>query len=494
MPDRHMIEAELCKRDLSIYTKKMWPLVEPGHPYLHNWHIDLIAEHLMAAAEFQLRKIIINIPFRSMKSVLCGVAWPTWVWTKYPERRFMFSSNVDTISTRDALRSRRVIESEWYQKRWGHMFNMAGDQNQKTRYENNQTGYRIASSVGASIIGEGADYLVLDDPHKTEGSESSDIRKDKITWFKEEFQTRRNNPEKSATIIVMQRVAEDDISGHLLAEGWADAHVCIPMRYESKRKIFVPPLIADPRTVEGELMWLERFPEPIVQEFEKLLGPFGTAGQLQQRPFTSEGLIFQPEKIKIVDVLPSGLRAARGWDLAATEAAAGRTPDWTAGGKIGVDAEGRYFIMGMVRLQGSAGTVEKAITNTASQDGNNTQISIPQDPGQAGKAQALYYTKQLAGYNVHTSPESGDKITRAEPFACQVEAGNVYMLRGEWNTPLLDEMRAFPKGNNDDQVDALSRAFAAVVGNAPEGMSIMQFMREQYGVKMAELAPKQVAA
>jgi predicted phage terminase large subunit-like protein len=152
--------------------------------------------------------------------------------------------------------------------------------------------------------------------------------------------------------------------------------------------------------------------------------------------------------------------------LAATrESATSADPDYTAGGKLGRLQDGRYVIADMVRMRAGPDERDKAMKNTASRDGTRVRISIPQDPGQAGKTQALHMTRMLAGYPVHTSPESGDKVTRAEPLAAQVNVGNVLMLRGAWNDELIAEMRLFPNGAHDDQIDGLSRASEALMGS-----------------------------
>jgi predicted phage terminase large subunit-like protein len=137
--------------------------------------------------------------------------------------------------------------------------------------------------------------------------------------------------------------------------------------------------------------------------------------------------------------------------------------DWTAGAKIGKMPDGRFIIADMVRVREGPDQRDAMMLNTARRDGAAVKISIPQDPGQAGKTQVAYLTRALSGFRVMTSPESGDKITRAEPFAAQVNVGNVLMLRGAWNDALIDEMRMFPNGAHDDQVDAMSRAFSHLI-------------------------------
>jgi predicted phage terminase large subunit-like protein len=183
--------------------------------------------------------------------------------------------------------------------------------------------------------------------------------------------------------------------------------------------------------------------------------PYSFSGQYQQRPTPLEGGIFKPDKLAPIDVADDVLFWVRAWDLAATQ----DDGDWTVGGLMGKRKNGGAVIGDIVRLQGRPDEVEAAIVATAQRDGKKVKVSLPQDPGQAGKMQIAYLTKSLMGFTVVSSPETGDKVTRAEPFASQVNVGNVSMVRAEWNGPLVSEMRNFPFAKHDDQVDALSRGF-----------------------------------
>jgi predicted phage terminase large subunit-like protein len=190
---------------------------------------------------------------------------------------------------------------------------------------------------------------------------------------------------------------------------------------------------------------------------------YATAGQLQQRPAPRGGGLFKREWFKVERAAPAGTRWVRAWDLAGTDKA---TAPFTAGVKMGKTPDGRYCIADVCRIQGTPHETERLIVATASQDGREVKGSLPQDPGQAGKAQVQYLVKQLAGYAYTFSPESGDKETRAEPLASQAQAGNVFLLEGEWNTAFLDEVTTFPRGKFKDQVDAASRAFAELVSGS----------------------------
>jgi predicted phage terminase large subunit-like protein len=293
--------------------------------------------------------------------------------------------------------------------------------------------------------------------------------------------TRINNPKMGHKIIVMQRVHEQDLSGHVLEKGGYE-HLMIPMRFEEKRCVVTCLGIRDPRSTEDELAWPERYDAEATELLEQALGPYGVAGQFQQTPTPRSGTLFDPSKIKIVDALPAGLRFVRGWDFAATEEKVGTDPAWTAGfklGKIGTGPSARYVIADVTRGRWGPSDLETTLKNTADLDGKAVEVSMPQDPGQAGKVQAANYIALLSGYKVEATPETGSKLTRAEPFAAQVNAGNVSMLRGPWNTELVNELKSFPSGKYKDQVDAGSRAFGKLIDIPSGAANILEWARQQ---------------
>ncbi|MDP9630070.1 UNVERIFIED_ORG: putative phage terminase large subunit-like protein [Ensifer adhaerens] len=191
-------------------------------------------------------------------------------------------------------------------------------------------------------------------------------------------------------------------------------------------------------------------------ERERLLG-----GNWKIRP--AAGLLFRRGWCEVVDAIPAGARWMRGWDLGATPKTESNDPDWTAGTKIGKLPDGRYIVAHHCRDRLSPSGVERLIKNTAEADGKDVQVSLPQDPGQAGKSQVTNLTKMLAGFTVRATPESGDKITRFSPFSAQVEAGNVLVLRGPWNEAWFSSLEGFPEAAHDDDADSTSRAFNALL-------------------------------
>lgn len=198
----------------------------------------------------------------------------------------------------------------------------------------------------------------------------------------------------------------------------------------------------------------------IYAEYE-LSGALRDWGSLyQQNPTSAEGSLFKTEKIGAEAVPRAGaIKIARAWDLAATADMGTRDPDYTVGVKMARYPDGTIAVLHVQRFRGGPEAVTRAIRNVAAMDGKGVVIGLPQDPGQAGKMQVLHLTSMLAGYIVESSPETGDKATRAAPFASQVNVGNVMLIAGGWNKDYLDELASFPGTRHDDQVDASSRAF-----------------------------------
>lgn len=308
------------------------------------------------------------------------------------------------------------------------------------------------------LTGGRGDRVIIDDPHSVDGAESEAERASTIRTFRESVPTRLNNPEKSAIIVIMQRLHEQDVSGTILALGLGYEHLMLPMEYEPERRCATSIGFKDPRSHEGELLFPERFPREVVERDKVPMGSYAVAGQFQQRPSPRSGGMFQRSDFEIVDALPASVRRrVRAWDFAASKAKPGKQPDWTVGLKMAL-AGGVFYVEDVVRGRWSASEVERTLKNTASQDGIEVAVRMPQDPGAAGKADSETKIKLLAGYASIVKPISGDKATRARPASAQAEAGNVKLLRGPWNEAFLDEVCAFPNAMFDDQVDAFADA------------------------------------
>jgi predicted phage terminase large subunit-like protein len=450
------LERELCSRSLGAFIRRAWSVLEPGQKYTHGWHMDAIAEHLEAVTAGQIKRLLINIPPGTMKSMSTGVFWPAWEWGPkgMAYTRFIGASHEESLAVRDSVKMRRLVQSEWFQTLWPTP--LVGDQNQKTYFENDKTGWRQSCPV-KSMTGKRGDRVLWDDPHSVEDAHSPAQLETANRIFRETLPTRLNNPDASAIIIVMQRLNKKDVSGEIIEHGYGYEHLCLSMEYEGPRKATSIGFV-DPRTEQGDLLFPERFPRHVVDRDKKVMGEYAVAGQFQQRPSPAAGGLIKPDMIGILDGPPPGhIEWCRGWDLGAS-----LKGDYTAGVKMGRLADGRYLIADVVRGKWESHERDVILKNTADADGRLKQ-SIPQDPGQAGKSQVVAFAKLLAGHVLHFSTETGDKVTRSDPLASQINAGNVVMYRAPWNQAFTDELRLFPNGSYDDQVDGASRAFNNVM-------------------------------
>lgn len=442
------------------FIREAWHVVLPDVPYVHGWHIDLLAEHLEAItfgrmiADGYENRFLANVPPGTMKSLLVSVFWPAFEMGPGGKAHFQYvvtAFREDNL-VRDQNRFRKLVKSDWFQQRWP----MTIVKDSEEWFENSRGGWRTITPFG-SLTGGRGDRLIVDDPHSIDTAES-DLERNRATMrFRESATTRMNDPITSAIVVIMQRLHERDVSGIISEYKMPYIHVMLPMRFEVSRAC-VTPYGKDPRRKEGELLFPERFPKNVVDRDEGAMGAYAVAGQMQQRPSPRGGLLFQRSWFKVVDAAPGHCRWVRGWDLAASEE---KTSAFSAGCLIGHDMKQRhYYIKDVVRER--VPNPETIIVNTATQDGHDVEIDIPQDPGQAGKIQARSIVGALAGYRAFYSPESGDKISRADPLAAQAKAGNVFLVKGPWNTAFLDEVASFPTGFKD-QIDAASRAFSRFI-------------------------------
>lgn len=457
--DEDILQTELMARSMSEFIKGAWHVVEPATPYIHGWHVDAICEHLEAVSRGEIKNLIINIPPRHAKSTIVSVMWPAWEWIAHPHIRWLFSSYSEHLSKRDNLKCRRLILSKWYQSRWGHIYKIVKDQNQKIRFENDKTGYRVATSVGGSATGEGGDRVVVDDPIKASDARSDAIRSAANEWWDQTMSTRLNNMDTGARVIIMQRLHEDDLTGHVLeamaAGGEHYEHLCLPAEYEPTN--YVTSIgWKDPRTKAGELLWPQRFNREWVDNLKVTLGSYGAAGQLQQRPAPEGGGIFQREWFDIVRHVPPGARYVRYWDKAGSD----DSGDYTVGCLMARTPDGTYYVADIVRGRWSAMQRERIIKHTAEKDGQSVEVWVEQEPGSGGKESAQATIRNLAGFTVRAERPTGDKVTRADPMAAQAEAGNIKLVEAIWNRDFLDELSLFPYGKHDDQVDAAAGAFS----------------------------------
>lgn len=458
---------------LYSFVQAAWPHIETS-TYIDNWHIGAICEHLQAVTDNQISKLLINIPPGCSKSLLVAVFWPMWEWARNPTIRWFFASYDQRLSTRDSVRCRALIQSFWYQHLWGHKYVLTHDQNQKLYYETDKGGYRLATTVRGHGTGEHPDRVVFDDPHNVEAAESELERQSTLDWW-DLTMTTRGVSRQARRVGVMQRLHHDDLAGHVLQRGdWV--HLCLPMRYEPQRMATTPLGWNDPRTMEGELLTPNQFAEPVVAEMERSLGAYGTAGQLQQNPTPKSGGMFKWEWFnQRRKAAPYHSRRIRYWDRAASE----NTGCFTAGVLLAADDQG-YYVEHVVRGQWEPDQRNEIMKAVALRDRqrygptDEPQIWVEAEGGSSGRDAWKGVARALAGFPIREDKVTGKKEVRAEPWACQLAAKNVYLIdngelegtgRSDWDIQAyIEEHCQFPLGKYLDQVDSSSGAFNLLAG------------------------------
>jgi len=471
------LRAEKARRNLHEFVVQAWPILEPATPFVNGIHVEAICQHLQAVTEGRIANLIINVPPGHAKSLLTAVFWFAWVWIDHPCTRWLFASYASSLSVRDSVRCRRLIESEWYQQNWGDRFQLCEDQNQKNRFENNCTGYRIATSVSGAATGERADIVVVDDPHSVDQAESETERRTAVEWFNGTMSTRLNDPATGHKIVIQQRLHEADLTGDLLRKGGFEL-LCLPAQCELERRCSTSIGWTDPRVEAGELLWPERITAAHLDSLKVSLGSYRYAGQYQQRPAPADGGIFKRHAWRYwrpahLDLPPVTVRMPDGraisipavpvpaqfdnmiqsWDMSFKGTA---TSDYVVGqvwGAKGADC----FLMDQIREQMDM-PATKAALRALTQRWPKAAAKLVEDKAN-GPAVIQELQHDIAGL-IAVTPDGG-KLARAHAVSPVVESSNVYLPHpaiASWVEDFLEEAAVFPSGRHDDQVDAMTQA------------------------------------
>jgi predicted phage terminase large subunit-like protein len=573
---------------LSDFIKRAWHVVEPSVPYIHGWHIDAICEHLTAVSNCQIKNLLINMPPRHAKSLIVSVFWPMWEWTKWPHRKWLYSSYAQNLSIRDSLKCRRLILSGWYQLMFGESFQLIKDQNTKTRFDNDKYGYRIATSVSGLGTGEGGDRIVCleydaelickygnikigyvvenkspvevlsynriknkteykrilrhfettnntllefktfdnkilrctpnhplfiigigyqeahqvkqgqlfrtkdnkqseiikittlegefktynievehnnnyfandilvhncDDPHNVLESESELVREGTLIWWSEVMSTRMNDPKTGAKVIVAQRSHARDLSGYVLERGGYD-HLCLPAEYEGN-KFYTSIGWCDPREKKDELLWPDRFDDKQIKQLKADLGPYATAGQLQQRPAPREGGLVKIHWFKYFKLIkdshgytisPKFKLKYQVWDTAFKE---GQDNDFSVCHTYGI-AEDGFYLIARWKDKIQFPELERVAIMLANEHHPN-QIFIEDHASGQSLIQVLQRKTRLP---IKAVKADRDKIARLNACSGYIEAGKLFLPENEpWVSDYINTMCTFPAGQHDDDVD-----------------------------------------
>ncbi len=469
-------------RSFFEFLKYFWPQVSSEELVL-NWHIEYLCNKLQVLAERVVNNLpkkdepIINIPPGSTKTIICSIMLPAWCWTRWYWMRFITGSYSSALSLESAEYSRELIRSDEFKLIYPEL-GIKEDKDQKSNFrviykEYKEIGRvprikiggnRYSTSVGASVTGFHAHIIIIDDPLDPRRA-ASKVELDKANkWMGRTLSMRKVNKVVTPTILVMQRLHQDDPTGNILKKKKKSIqHICIPgvLNDDADKARVQPPELL--KYYKGGLFDVIRMNRDVLTDALIDLGQYGFASQISQNPVPPTGGMFKVDRFSIITSMPpigSIVRTIRYWDKAGTADGGA----YTVGLKMHILKSGIFLISDIVRGQWESHIREQKIKDTAIADGTNISIYFEQEPGSGGKESAQATIRNLVGFASYADLPRGDKVYRADPFSVQVNNGNVQVLTADWNNEFFEEFRFFPFSKYKDQVDAASGAFSKLVG------------------------------
>jgi len=459
------LTKDLCEYSFYEFLLEFWDTIVP-ETLIDNWHIKYLCDTLQGMAERVFRgrpkeyDLIVNVPPGSTKSTIFSEMFIPWTWTRMPAARHICGSHAFDLGMDLSRKSRDIIRTgERYKNRpsykecWPEI-QLRGDQDTKGYFANTLGGMRKSVTVGGkSPVGFHAHFLIVDDPIDPQKALSEVELKNANDWMAETLPSRMVDKRITPTMLIMQRLHQNDPSGNRLEKKGAGKvlHICLPA--DASEFQVRPKRLLD--HYQDGLLDPVRLSRQILKETRANIGAYGYSGQYGQHPVPLGGGMFKTDRIRIDTPSKGMTKQTRYWDKAATADGGA----YTVGVKEGIDQDKRVWVLDVIRGQWDSDQRERIIRQTAEMDGIKVVIGLEQEPGSGGKESALSTVRRLQGFRVRTDRPTGDKALRADPFGCQVNEHNVSIVKAEWNREYLEELRFFPNSRYKDQVDASSGAY-----------------------------------
>ena len=482
-------QAEFYRRDLRQFVKAGWPLVEPK-TFKNNWHLDAICDHLAYVTFGDIRNLMINIPPRQTKSLVGSVLWPVWEWLLDPTVQFLCASYSQELAIRDAVKSRRLIESAWFRERYGDAFYLDPADNRKHRYVNNHGGHRISTSMLGKATGEGGDKLCIDDPHNMKDVYSDKMRYSTLSAWDNSLRSRLNDPTTGQKILIGQRSHDADLFGHILAtedERWEV--LMLPMSYDPPRhcvtffnkgkghQVDKGPIFEDPRKKKGEMLNPQRFGKDERDAEVKAMAKRDYSAQFDQDPTSGGGLILKkkwwrqwcfpedhpqagkpmphPEFFEVISIYDTAFETEEEHDFSA-RITAGLFEYSPSGREQDTEVHALLIERMNERLEFPDLKTE-AIGHNVEYHPDWTLIE------KKASGHSLRQELRRAGISTRAvDPGSKDKIFRAHMVAQIMKDGRLWYIPRNWAYEVINQCAKFPTGDHDDLVDCVVMLLAYI--------------------------------
>ncbi|MFC1659331.1 phage terminase large subunit [Pseudomonadota bacterium] len=453
------------QNDLSKFIEKTFCTVDSGNEYLHNWHIDCIAEYLNECYDGNIKRLIVNIPPRSLKSISVSVAFPAWILGRNPSERIIVATYSEFLSIKHSTDCRLVVNSQWFKDIFPE-FKLNAKQNEKKKFATTKNGYRFATSVGGTLTGEGGNVLIVDDPHNPQQAMSNKYRNKTIEWFKNTFSSRLNDKKKGVIIVVMQRLHENDLSGYLLQKtcGWEQLN--LPAIAEKNQFISIGKFLK--KRQKGELLHFKREGEEEIERAKIELGSFVFAAQYQQNPVVQTGGMIKPIWFKRYDY--------NFYHLTTQQAQGENTKNdnlnfksitlsFDTAIKVGIknnptvcsvwgEKKNNYYLLNIYRDWWEYPELRKKSIELIKVWKADTVLIEDKASGQS----LIQDLRKDLKVPIIAIKVTKDKITRLASVSSLIEAGRVFLpVEAPWLADFEHEVYLFPNGEHDDQVDSMSQ-------------------------------------
>jgi predicted phage terminase large subunit-like protein len=455
-------QAQAIQSDFSSFLWQSFATLHGSAPFRCNWHLDALADYLQAVERGHIRRLIINMPPRYLKSLTVSVAWPAWLLAQNPASQIIVASYASALSIKHSLDCRQIMQSEWFQ-RYFPQTKLARGQNEKKLYRSTENGFRLAASVGGAITGFGGDVLIADDPISPHHADSKLFRVLTQRWFEHTFSSRLNDKKRGAIVIVMQRVHEEDLSGYLLRKGGWE-HLTLPALAEDTRH-FVP-LAAHYRQVENDPLHPARESPQTLEQIKRELGSYAFAAQYLQQPVARSGGMISAQWLKRYVQAPEEGQVIQSWDTAIKT---GKENDYSVCLTLRV-TKAEIYLLKVWRARADYPDLRRRLMQEAEEMQPSAILLEDKASGQS-LLQDLRRETMLP--LIAVMPKL-DKVTRVASVSAMIEAGQLRLPeRAHWLAAFEEELLSFPHSRHDDQVDALSQALQWIQArNSGVGMSV----------------------
>ena len=464
------VHKELYERSFYEFVKAAWSEIDPN-PYVDNWHVKTICDHLQAVADgtADKRNLLVNVSPGTGKSIIINALFSAWLWTHSPHLKVLSLSHKEDLAIENSTKARRLIEGDWYQSYWP--IKLMADQNAKGGYANNRMGVREASPIG-TVTGKRANFVIVDDPHTPTETMSDTKRQSVIKAFRQTVSSRINNPKRDSVIVVMQRLHMDDVSGFILdTPELGYDHLCIPYFADGIEREPTCLGWTDERE-EGEPMFADHFGDDFIERQKAMLGPYGFAGQYMQNPVPDTDGFFDVDWFHRFEPFddPKDKPFAMNFYMTSDHASSGKG-DYNVFRIWGVDQHRNIYLCDSFRKKC---TFDQALGFKRSDDGKAVVLAegalalirkwkplcwFAENDPTYGAFRSLIKSVKIETNTYCVIKEvptkgSGDKVGKAQPYQAMASAGLVHLPKGEVGDEALLEYKNFPAGRHDDQVDA----------------------------------------